>query len=140
MAQLTVKSSVLISLSAVIAVVGAYDMSSGAKRPAPGTFDFDYFESLKESRILPEAREFIEYEFLLGSPVNRAVTAFEAAGAKCGNGTDYFGPYIGCDYSRRDHGLLRSIFVTVEWKIDIRPNTDGVTIKSISANRGLTSM
>jgi hypothetical protein len=123
-----------------VLLLGIYEMRTSSL-PAPGTFDFEYFETLPESRILPEAQSFVAQNFPPGSNLENAIRAFTDAGAKCSQGTNpTIGPYHLCHYERRDHGVLRSIFITVEWKVVMRSNVDGKTFKTIEVNRGLTGL
>ncbi|MCK1573906.1 hypothetical protein [Bradyrhizobium sp. 174] len=100
------------------------------------TFDFKHFESLPRNEIVSAAQTYLNRRFPAGSDLQAAQNELISAGAKCARGVGRRGVYYECDYER-PAGIP---FVTIEWKIILRPDADEKKLLEISVNRALTGL
>jgi hypothetical protein len=102
----------------------------------PKSFDFKYFESLPRNEIVSAAQTYLNQRFPAGSDLQAVQNELISAGAKCARGVERRGAYYECHYER-PAGVP---FVTVEWKIILRPDKDEKTLLEISVNRAMTGL
>jgi hypothetical protein len=102
----------------------------------PKTFDFKYFESLPRNEVVSAAQTYLNRRFPAGSDLKTVQNELISAGAKCARGVERQGVYYECHYER-PAGIP---FVTIEWKIILRPDEDEKKSLEISVNRALTGL